>query len=465
MDGGWGTEDAEAPVSDPRSGCFSPCPSGIGRVKMAKVFLAQTNRVYLCEGPSAMSAPLIAPDRLDCLQAWLRDHAVDAWLAYDFHQINPIFGEVFGTDRFTTRRAYVLVPASGDPELLLHFVDQNCFPAAAKRTLYRDRLSLIDLLGARLSGLRRVAMEYSPNSELPTIAYVDAGTIELIRSLGPEVVSSADLYQAAFGTWTAEQLASHERAADGLVRIVGEAFAFIGERLGQVGEWEVRELIRRRFAEAGLETEHGPIVAVNANSGNPHYEPTPETSRTIHPGDWVLIDLWAREPDGFYADITWVGYAGEAAPDRHQAVFRAVTAARDRGFDVIREAYAAGRRLAGHEVDRAARDFLGEAGYGDYFSHRLGHSLGRQVHANTAHLDDLETRDTRTLVEGLGFTIEPGVYLPEFGVRSEVDVYFDQDGPRLTTAAQREIVPIGPDLSGQWARYSAGSAAGSGGAR
>ncbi|HEX2171031.1 MAG TPA: M24 family metallopeptidase, partial [Dehalococcoidia bacterium] len=175
--------------------------------------------------------------------------------------------------------------------------------------------------------------------------------------------------------------------------------------------------------------------------------------------------LWAREPRGYYADITWVGYAGETAPDRHQRVFQAVIAARDRGFDAIRDAYAAGRRLAGYEVDRAARDFLGEAGYGEYFSHRLGHSLGRQVHANTAHLDDLETRDTRQLVEGLGFTIEPGVYLPDFGVRSEVDVYFDQNGPRLTTAAQREIVPIGPGLADRWVRYAPRPREQAGGAR
>ena len=395
----------------------------------------------------------MAPDRLARLQAWLRDQDVDAWLAYDFHQLNPIFGEVFG-QRFTTRRVFALVPADGEPELLLHFVDQGCFPEAVPRSLYRDRRSLIDLLRDRLGSRRRVAMEYSPLGELPTIAYVDAGTVELIRSLGPEVVSSADLYQAAFGTWTADQLASHERAADRLVQIVGEAFAYLGRRLGEVTEWEGSEFIRRRFAATGLETEHGPIVAANANSGNPHYEPVPTASQVIRAGDWVLIDLWAREPQGYYADITWVGYAGERPSDRQQAVFAAVIAARDHGFDALRSAFTEGRRLAGYEVDRAARDFLIEAGYGDFFSHRLGHSLGRQVHANTAHLDDLETKDTRRLVEGLGFTIEPGVYLPEFGVRSEVDVYFDTDGPRLTTAAQREIVPIGPHLADRWSRYS-----------
>ena len=399
------------------------------------------------------TAPVIAPDRLDRLQAWLSDHGVDAWLAYDFHQLNPIFGEVFG-QHFTTRRAFALVPAHGEPELLLHFVDQGCFPEDVKRSLYRDRRSLLDLLGDRLRSVRRVAMEYSPLGELPTIAYMDAGTLELIRILGPEVVSSADLYQAAFGTWSADQLASHERAANRLVQIVGEAFAYIGQRPGGVTEWEASEFIRRRFAETGLETEHGPIVAVNANSGNPHYEPLPASSQVIRADDWVLIDLWAREPQGYYADITWVGYLGESPPERHQTVFEAVIAARDRGFDALRSAFAQGRRLAGYEVDRAARDFLIEAGYGDFFSHRLGHSLGRQVHANTVHLDNLETKDTRRLVEGLGFTIEPGVYLPEFGVRSEVDVYFDADGPRLTTAAQREIVLIGPDLADQWSRYS-----------
>lgn len=402
-----------------------------------------------------MPGPLIPANQLQRLQTWLRDEAVDAWLAYDFHGLNPIFGEVFG-QRHTTRRTFVLVRQSGEPEVFLHFVDQGCFPEAIPKSLYRDRRSLLELLQAKLGGLRRVAMEYSPLGELPTIAYVDAGTIELVRSYGPDIVSSADLYQAAFGTWTAEQLASHERAADHLVRIVGEAFAFLGERLGTAGEWDGREFIRQRFADCGLVTDHGPIVAVNAHSGNPHYEPTPETSQVVRHGDWVLIDLWAKEPDGYYADITWVGQAGDSPSEKQQGVFQAVIAARDRAFAALGDAYAAGRRLAGYEVDGAARDLLVSAGYGEAFSHRLGHSLGRQVHANTAHLDDLETKDTRRLVEGLGFTIEPGVYLPEFGVRSEVDIYFDQSGPRLTTAAQREIVPVRPGLLENWTRYTAG---------
>lgn len=401
-----------------------------------------------------VSGPLIPPEQLQRLQTWLRDEAVDAWLGYDFHGLNPIFGEVFG-QRHTTRRTFVLVRQSGEPEVFLHFVDQGCFPEAVPKALYRDRRSLLELLRTKLGGLGRVAMEYSPLGELPTIAYVDAGTIELVRSCGPDVVSSADLYQAAFGTWTAEQLASHERAADHLIRIVGETFAFLGERLGMAGEWEGREFIRQRFAERGLVTDHGPIVAVNAHSGNPHYEPTPETSQVVRVGDWVLIDLWAKEPDGYYADITWVGYAGDAASEQQQRVFQAVIAARDRAFAALNDAYAAGRHLAGYEVDGAARDLLVAAGYGEAFSHRLGHSLGRQVHANTAHLDDLETKDTRRLVEGLGFTIEPGVYLSEFGVRSEVDVYFDRSGPRLTTAAQREIVPVRPGMLENWPRYTA----------
>ena len=293
---------------------------------------------------------------------------------------------------------------------------------------------------------RRVALEYSPLCAIPVVSRVDAGTVEWVRSFGVEVVSSADLIQYAAARWTSTQLESHRSAARKLTEVAHLAFAFAGERLGTgVTEYDLVQHMRQLFRERGLVTEDGPAASVDAHSGDPHYEPTAETSVALRPGGWLLLDIWAKEttPDAVYADITWVGHAGPRPTERQSALFGVVADARDRAIDFLRDSWQDGRPVAGWEVDRAAREVIERAGYARYFTHRLGHSIGTSVHSTGVNLDDYETYDTRTLIPGIAFSVEPGVYLPEIGVRSEVDVYVGPDGPEVTTAIQREIVRIG----------------------
>ncbi len=275
---------------------------------------------------------------------------------------------------------------------------------------------------------------------------MDAGTLELVRSLGPEVVSSADTVQYATQLWSGDQLRSHLEAATKLDTVLRDAFQYVSEALGQgPTEHDVAEFIRNRFTQESLEAPDGPVVAVNQHASDPHFDPTPDASVVIKPGDWLLIDLWARTKgdDTMFADITWTAYLGEKVPALHQQVFDVVTGARDAEVDAMAEAVRAGRTLQGWQVDQVARDYISQAGYGRYFNHRLGHSLGREVHGNAVNLDGWETRDTRRLMPGIAVTVEPGVYLPEFGVRSEIDVHVGKDGPRVTTEVQRRVVLLG----------------------
>jgi Xaa-Pro dipeptidase len=373
--------------------------------------------------------------------------ALDGWLVYDYQGMNPAFGDLTGMRGHVTRPVFLFVRPGDAPVLMVSAVDAG---QVHDPTLdVRPYVGLEDahrLLGSVLPSGGVVAMEYSPMRELPRASRVDAGTIELVRSLGVDVVSSAELLQYATQRWTDDGLASHRRAVDALWRIVHEAFAEIGSRLGAgVSENDIQQLILGRFADAGLETEHGPVVAANGHASDPHFEPTPEASVRFAKGDWVLIDLWAREPDpeSIYGDITLTAYVGDSVPAKQQRVFDVVTGARDVAAEFLRGRIASGENAQGWEVDKAARDHIAEAGYADYFVHRLGHSLGRQVHAGGVNLDNLETHDTRTFLTGLGFTIEPGVYLPEFGVRSEIDLYAGPDGLEITTPVQRDVVLIG----------------------
>ena len=371
---------------------------------------------------------------------------IDGWLLYDYRGVNPIFWETVGPVSNVTRPCWLWIPAAGEPRLLVAYVDQGRFEhLGVETTLYSGREEMVAGLGALLDGAARVAMEYSPAAELPRISRVDAGTVELVRGLGVEVVSSADTVQYAAQRWSEEQLASHQAAADALGIIVSQAFEHIGRNVaGGITEFEVAEFINTRFTEEGLVVTDGPVVAVNEHSSDPHFEPTPESTSVIRQDDWVLIDLWSRLPgdDSMFADITWTAFVGNTVPERHQRVFDTVIGARDRALDEIETAFREGRDLQGWELDRAARDHIEGAGFGGYFNHRLGHSLGREVHGNAVNLDSLETRDTRQLMPGIAVTIEPGIYLPDFGVRSEIDVYIDEDGPRATTAVQREVVLI-----------------------
>ncbi len=388
--------------------------------------------------------------RLADIQRSLQAECLDGWLLYDFHGLNPIAHRVLGIppERVITRRWACFIPAHGQPRWLVHAIEQDAFVGLAEQpATYISWQEWREGLRRLLGSARRVAMEISPAGAIPTVSRVDAGTVDLVRSLGVDVVSSADLVQVAEAVWSEEQLASHRRAARVLMSIKDLAFALVRERLanGQsVTEVSVQRFILDMFEEEGLVTDHPPIVAVNAHAASPHYVPTPETDTPIWPGDFLLIDLWAKEraPQGVYADITWVAYVGEEVPARVQEVFDVVLRARDAAVALARERLAAGEPVYGYEVDDAARAVIRDAGLGEYFIHRTGHSLGADVHGNGVNMDNLETQDRRRLIPGVGFTIEPGVYLPQegFGVRLEIDCYVGEDGLEITTLPLQEAV-------------------------
>jgi len=373
---------------------------------------------------------------------------IGGWLLYDYRGMNPIFWDTVGPIANVTRPCWLWIPAQGKPSFLVSYVDQGRFGHLGIETkLFLGREDMTAKLSQILATSQRIAMEYSPRGVIPRVSKVDAGTLEMVREFGVEIVSSADLLQYATQRWNDEQLASHMVAAEKLGQIVQQAFARIGESLhSNPTEYDIAEFIRNRFVEEELEVTDGPIVAVNDHAADPHFEPTRENCSVIKKGDWVLIDLWTRQPDedAMFGDITWTAYVGDTVPQKHQEVFDAVTGGRDAAVDEMQKAFDEGRALQGWELDKVARDFITAAGYGDYFNHRLGHSLGREVHSNAVNLDGWETFDTRQLIPGIAVTIEPGIYLSgEFGVRSEIDVYMSDKGPQVTTAMQRSVVLIG----------------------
>lgn len=386
---------------------------------------------------------------LTAAQAFMRDQKIDGWLVYDFRGSNPVLGQLLPGKRWTTRRALLFVPVAGEPVLLVHGIDEPQFrDVPVRQDRYLSWRDLIGWLANTLAGRARIAMEYSPGGILPVVSMVDAGTVELVRALGVEVVSSANLVQACVAIWSPEARAAHEAASADVGAIKDEAFALIGRAIASgkpASEHEVQQYILQRFASAGLETGEPPIVAVNEHSGDPHFEVSAQSPAPIRRGDWVLIDLWARRPgdENIYSDITWVGFVGERVPPKQLEVFGVVKAARDRALQQARQAWQAGERLQGWQLDDAARQVLVDAGYERYIRHRTGHSLspGPLVHGLGVNLDNLETHDMRDILPGLGFTIEPGLYLPEFGVRSEINVFVDpQRGPIVTSVMQEEVV-------------------------
>lgn len=393
----------------------------------------------------------------DEAQAFMQRNGIDGWLTRDYRYTNPVFWQAFGKQvDNVTRPVWLLIPANGEPGLLAHDVDTgrfNYFDGSISSYSSRDSMltelkRLIDLTGSTTPTL---AMEYSELYQLPRVGRVDAGTIELVRSLGATVVSSGDVIQYATERWSADQLETHRFAVNALTRIVKEAFTFAGENVRwALTEHDIAEHIRGRFDRLGLEYDDGPVVAFNEHSSDPHYEPLPGSSAVIRRNGWLLIDLWGRkrqdssnelEP-AISGDITWVAKLGGAPTDRQQEVFNAVRAGRDAAFDYLESEVLAGNTPEGWQIDRVARDVIGKAGFGDYFVHRLGHSLGNEVHSNGVNLDDWETHDTRKVIEGVGVTIEPGIYLPEFGVRLEMDVYMGPEGPEITGERQDEIFLI-----------------------
>jgi Xaa-Pro aminopeptidase len=390
---------------------------------------------------------------LNVVQAALREAQLDGWLFYDHHQRDPIAYRVLKLKPgMCTRRWYYLVPAEGEPIKLVHRVEKAAL-ADLPGTEYqysswkeqRERLKEI------LQGKKTLAMQYSPLNNIPYVGLVDAGTVELIRSLGIEVVSSADLVQQFEARWSGEALALHLKAGEAIHRIIRDAFAKIGDAARnnrQITEYDVQQLILRLFALDELVSSDPPIVAANANTANPHYEPAAARSAPIRPGDFVLLDVWAkcRKPGAVYYDITWTGYVGDEVPARYAQVFAVVREARDAAAEFVRQAMRAGRLVRGYEVDDVARGVISGHGYGEFFVHRTGHSIGEEVHGNGANMDNYETHDERRIIPGTCFSIEPGIYLAEFGVRSEVDVYVEENDARVTGESQKAIVPI-PQLS------------------
>ena len=385
---------------------------------------------------------------IERIQDALRREKLDGWLFFEHHGRDPLAYSVLGLpfDDHVTRRWYYLIPAEGEPRGLVHRVEPGKIDALpGEKRQYSSWQEQHAGLARLLAGANRVAMQYSPLCAVPYVAMVDAGTIELVRSLGVEVVTSAELIQEFEACLSDLQFETHLEAGRRVDRVCAEAFRFIGARIADaVNEVAVSDFIQEQFRLAGLVTDHGPIVGVNGHAGNPHYDPTSETSSVVRPGDFVLIDLWAKlnQPGAIYYDITWTGVCGEPT-ERMQRVFEIVRDARDHAVDAVKEAVAAKREIRGFEVDDAARNFIRANGFGDRFVHRTGHSIGTEVHSTGANMDNLETHDERRILQGALFSVEPGIYLDDFGVRSEVDVFVRPDSASVTGAVQRELVRIG----------------------
>ena len=389
------------------------------------------------------------PD-IKAIQAELRASKIDGWLFYDHHHRDPIAEHVLGLDAdgLSTRRWFYFIPSRGEPRKLVHRIEQGALDSlAGRKQVYSGWEELHKALGKLLSGSRKIAMQYSADNNIPYIGLVDAGTVELVRKLKKKVVTSADLVQTFEAAWTPEQLDSHLEAGKIVDRITQSAFeraaAFVRESQ-PITEFELQQWILEQFRANGLTTAEPPMAAVQPNNGNPHYEPKQGASRPIRAGDLLLLDIWAKldRPGSVYYDITWTGYLGARVPDAYAKIFRIVREARDRAIEFVGESVAEGRAIHGWEVDRAARETIRKAGYAKYFVHRTGHSIGQEVHGNGANMDGLETRDDRKVVPRTCFSIEPGIYLPEFGIRSEVNVYVGERQARVTGAIQHEVLAL-----------------------
>lgn len=383
------------------------------------------------------------------MQKDLRAAKLDGWLFYDFRGRDPIAHRILHLPPgMRTRRWFYFVPAKGTPKKLVHKIEAQSLAAVPGDTLYYSgQEELRGNLKKAIGKSKKLAMQYSPKNAIPYVGMVDAGTVELVRSVGPKVFTSADLVQKYEACWTEEQLASHLAAGGQIDRIVREAFELVrtcvrGKK--SITEYDLQQFILKKYEEAGITTEEGPDVAVNANASDPHYGPTKEKSAPLREGDLLLLDIWGKQkqPDSVYYDITWMAYLGDQVPEKYAKVFRVLREARDRAVDMIRSHAKSGKPLQGWQVDQAARAVVEKAGYGKYFFHRTGHNIGTSVHGNGVNMDGLETRDERHLIPHTCNSVEPGIYLPEFGMRTEVDVYVDSKDARVTGAVQTEILPL-----------------------
>jgi Xaa-Pro dipeptidase len=391
---------------------------------------------------------------LSAIQSALRDFHLDAWLLYDFRGSNVLARRVLGfpDGPAGSRRWFYCIPANGEPRKLVHRIESGALDhLPGEKTVYLRWQELEEGVQKLLGSAKDVAMEYSPRNGNPYVSRVDAGVIELVRWFGENIVSSGDLIQMFEATWDDEQWHMHLEAARHTDSAYAAAWDFIAQTVrsaGSVRESEVQAVIMAHFEKHGMTTYHPPIVGVNEHSGDPHYETTPATDTAMKRGDFVLIDLWAKlaKPRAVYSDLTRVGFIGNSVPEKHEKIFQIVAAARDGAIAKVKSAFASGSPLRGWEVDQAARDVIQEAGYGEQFCHRTGHNIGQETHGNGANMDNLETREERLVLPRTCFSIEPGIYLPEFGVRSEVNVFIGPDRKVHVTGGelQTEIVRIVP---------------------
>ena len=386
---------------------------------------------------------------VQAVQKDLKAANLDGWLFYDFRGRDPIALRILQLPPgMRTRRWFYYVPKKGTPRKLVHKIESEALAALPGETLYyASQNELQQNLEELLDGAQSIAMQYSPRNAIPYVSMVDAGTVEMVRSAGPKIFSSADLVQKYEACWTPQQLESHLVAGEVVDRIIRDAFqlAAKGARDGKpLTEYVLKQWILKEFDAADLTAEEGPDVAVGANASDPHYGPVEGKSSPIREGELLLLDVWAKQnkPGSVYYDVTWTGFLGAKVPEQYAKVFAVVREARDTAVALIRSAIAKGRPLQGWQVDNAARSVIKEAGYGEYFFHRTGHSIGESVHGNGVNMDGLETRDSRHLIARTCTSIEPGIYLREFGIRSEVNVYIGEKEARVTGAVQQELLPL-----------------------
>jgi Xaa-Pro dipeptidase len=392
---------------------------------------------------------------LDAIQAALREAECDGWLFYDHHHRDPLAARILGLDpqAHITRRWYYFVPAQGQPRKLVHRIEEkrlDTLPGA--KDVYSSWQELAAGLDAMLAGATRLAMQYSPNNEIMYISMVDAGTVEFLRGLGKQIVSSADLVSQFEAVLSQDQMASHAVAQCAIDELLAEGWKQIGLRLRPASgtasaaytEFDHVQWLAEAMRRANLVWENGPNVSVNANCSDSHYEPTAEHSSPIREGDFLLIDIWGRldTAEAVYYDITWTGVVGREPSAREQFVFETVRNARDAAIETVKSAFARQRPLPGFQPDDAARAVIAKAGFGQYFTHRTGHNIAHEIHGPGAHLDNLETHDTRQILPFTCFSVEPGIYLPEFGVRSEVNMLTNQTDAWVTGRVQTELVRI-----------------------
>jgi Xaa-Pro dipeptidase len=385
--------------------------------------------------------------KVHVIQTALKAEGLDGWLFYDHHRRDPLAYRILGlsNDLQPTRRWYYFIPATGEPRALCHRIEShNLDVLPGSKQFYSRWSEQREQLRSLLGDAGVIAMQYSAECALPYISMVDAGTLELVRAQGVEIRGSANLVQLFEARWSEKQLAMHLEAGRRMDRIRAEAFALIRERVSsgaELNEWLVRSFILDRFCKQELQTDHGPIVAVNANASDPHYEPGADRHSPIRPNDLVLIDMWAKlkQPESVYYDITWTGFCGEPSSEVKN-VFAVVTGARDAAIDFVQQSMRAKKAIRGFEVDDAARVHVEQKGFGNYFIHRTGHSIGEDVHGAGANMDNFETHDERRIIPWTCFSVEPGVYLPEFGIRSEVNVFVSEQDARVTGEVQAELL-------------------------